>query len=267
MTSSTHALKRVIFMGRKPSAARAFMHLVAQGIHVPLLVAPESAEQNPALHAAATAHGSLIVEDAEAYAMVAQTHAACQDIDLVISFLYPKKIRAPLYTLGTYGCVNFHPAPLPDYKSRAGYNTAILDGRTEYGVSAHFITSDAFDAGEIIKVQRFPMDSETETAYSLEAKSQRALVDLFGEVIGLFAPGTPILTTPNVGGLYLTSKQLEALREIHPERESAEEIRRKCRAFFFPPYDGATLEVNGQRFTLVDETILQDMARRLKKNV
>lgn len=252
-------------MARKPSAAQAFAHLVAQGIQVPIVVAPESAEQNPELHVAAAAHGSRIVQDAEIYDLVAQGHADVQHIDLVISFLYPKKIREALFTLGTYGCINLHPAPLPDYKSRAGYNTAILDSRTEYGVSAHFITSDEFDAGEIIKVLRFPMDPETETAYSLEAKSQQALVTLFEQVIALFAPGTPIPTTPNVGGLYLTSKQLEALREIHPERESVEEIHRKCRAFFFPPYEGAVLTINGERFTIVDTQILQGIAAQLKK--
>ena len=61
------------------------------------------------------------------------------DVDLVISFLFWKRIREPLLSLGRIGCLNFHPAPLPDMRGVGGYNVAVLEGMSEWGVSCHFV--------------------------------------------------------------------------------------------------------------------------------
>ena len=178
------------------------------------------------------------------------------DIDLVISYLFWDKIKQPLINLAHNGCINFHPAPLPDYKSRAGYNTAILDQRNDFGVSAHFIDSEEFDAGPIIKVLKFPIDSSKETAFSLEKTAQEKMSVLFKEVVDMLLKGEPIKTTPNKGGLYLTSEQLEAMKNIDIRNNSAAEINRKIRAFFFPPYKGAKLAIQGEEFTLINDDVL-----------
>ena len=39
-----------------------------------------------------------------------------------------------------------------------------------------------------------------------------------------------------------------------------DDIARKARAFWFPPYDGAFIEIGGQKYTLVDRTILESLA-------
>ena len=61
------------------------------------------------------------------------------DVDLVVSFLFWNRIREPLISLGRIGCLNFHPAPLPDFRGVGGYNVAILEGLREWGVSCHFV--------------------------------------------------------------------------------------------------------------------------------
>lgn len=253
-------LKRVLFLGRKPGASRALIHLIQEGIEVSLVVAPTDSE----LQMAANQHQiKTISDDSELYRLISTSDPLVADIDLVISYLFPKRIRKPLFLLGKLGCLNFHPAPLPDYKNRAGYNTAILDQRMDYGVSVHYIDSDEFDAGPIIEVLRFPIDPERETALSLERTAQEKLLELFQITIARFARGETILTLPNVGGQYLTSRKLEALKLVDPNCDSPEVIHRKIRAFFFPPFSGAYIIVGGQKFTLVNQEIMDWLARVL----
>ena len=78
-------------------------------------------------------------------------------VDVVISFLFWRLIREPLISLGRVGCLNFHPAPLPDFRGLGGYNVAMLDGLREWGVSCHFV-DEGFDTGDIVEVERFPID-------------------------------------------------------------------------------------------------------------
>ncbi len=254
-------VKRVILLGRKCGLGQAYSHLVEQGITVPILVVMDD---NAVVREMAERHGTrVLMDDAELYRLIEQGDDLVSDIDLVISWLFPKRIKEPLFKLGRLGCLNLHPAPLPDYKSRAGYNTAILERRKEFGVSVHYIDSEQFDAGPIIDVLRWPIDPEHETVLTLESATQEKLLELFQATVARFVSSEAIATTANLGGLYLSAKQLEAAKEIDLERDSLEEINRKIRAFFFPPHAGAYIMVHGQKFTLVNQAILDLLAKRL----
>ena len=37
-------------------------------------------------------------------------------------------------------------------------------------------------------------------------------------------------------------------------------IEKKIRAFWFPPYDGAYVEINGQKYTLINRQLLEEIA-------
>src|SRR3989344_1879033 len=195
---SEREIKNVIFMGKKPLAVSAFEYLLQRGINVKLVVAmvDEPFENN--LANAALSHGiPLYTDPKEIYELIDSGDEMFRDVDLVISYLFWKRMKNGLIKLPKWGCVNFHPAPLPDYKGRAGYNTAILDQRPEFGVSAHYIDSEDFDSGPIIKVLKFSIDPEVETAFSLERTSQIKLYDLFREVVDLFSSGGEIAAYPN----------------------------------------------------------------------
>ncbi|PIR93156.1 hypothetical protein COT99_02345 [Candidatus Falkowbacteria bacterium CG10_big_fil_rev_8_21_14_0_10_43_10] len=252
----SNKIKNVIFLGRKPLATEAVKHLLGKGIKVKAIVAPEQEEYRPKLRDLAVEEDIPFLSDEEIYKMIAEEDKLLSDVDLVISYLFWKKIKEPLIKLGKSGCINFHPAPLPDYKNRAGYNTAILDRRKSYGASAHFIDSENFDSGPIIKVNNFPINPDKETAMSLEQKTQKLMLELFKEVVDIFLAGDKIKTYENKGGLCLSPKQLEKLKEIDLKSDSSEEINRKIRAFFFPPYTGAKVSIKGQDFTLINNDIL-----------
>ncbi|OGN24131.1 MAG: hypothetical protein A3G51_02555 [Candidatus Yanofskybacteria bacterium RIFCSPLOWO2_12_FULL_43_11b] len=265
---SEREIKNVIFMGKKPLAVSAFEYLLQRGINVKLVVAmvDEPFENN--LANAALSHGiPLYTDPKEIYELIDSGDEMFRDVDLVISYLFWKRMKNGLIKLPKWGCVNFHPAPLPDYKGRAGYNTAILDKRDDFGVSAHFIDSEEFDVGPIIKVTKFKIEHDKETAYSLEAKSQQKMLELFKEVINLFTSNEEIQISPNSGGLHLTGEQLEEMKKVDLAKDSAEEIDRKVRAFFFPPYTGAKLIVGEKEFTLVNQGILNLFHEKINKKL
>jgi methionyl-tRNA formyltransferase len=115
-------------------------------------------------------------------------------------------------------------------------------------------------------VNRFCIDDQLETVSSIEQKSQEKLFQLFVKVVSqkieADARGEARLrTSPNTGGRYVSRKEMEAMKEIRP----GDDLARKIRAFWFPPYDGAYVVFNGQRYTLVDRTILQSLAMQARR--
>lgn len=264
-------LRSVILLGRKLGAARALEFLLKKGIGVKLVVAPKDEPYNPTFSStlakvARRHHIPVFFDDVGVYRLIARNDPLVRDVDLVISYLYWRRILEPLINRGYRGCINFHPAPLPDYKSRAGYNTAILEGRKKFGVSVHFIDSEKFDSGPIIKTLYFPMDPEKDTVFSLMAKTNAKLFELFKETIELFIKKERIPTRPNRGGLYLTGDQLEKTKAVNLRRDSLAVIDRKIRAFFSPPYSGAHITVRGKKYTLLNEEMLKVAAGLIAKS-
>ena len=244
---------RVVFMGKsKRSVVRALELLVERGAEVIAVVAAEPdawARVPQRLDLAASRHGLALVPEAELYA------APPEGVDLVVSFLYPRLIREPVLSLGRIGCLNFHPAPLPEFRGLGGYNVAILEGLREWGVSCHFV-DERFDTGDLVEVERFAIKPDAHTALSLDLESGERLVGLFGRVIDRALAGEDLPREPQGDGRYISREEFEGLRVVRP----GDDLERKLRAFWYPPYPGAVLEVEGRRLTLVDDALLGAIA-------
>jgi methionyl-tRNA formyltransferase len=244
---------RVVFMGKsKRSAVLALDWLAARGAEVVAVVAPDPDElthERQRLDLAAGRHGMPLTTEEELYANPPA------DVDVVVSFLFWNRIREPLISLGRAGCLNFHPAPLPDYRGVGGYNVAILDGLASWGVSCHFV-DEQLDTGDLVEVEHFAIDPESETAFSLDLTSQEHLLALFERVMQRVLDGEPLPRSPQQDGRYVSRAEFEELRVVRP----GDDLRRKLRAFWYPPWPGAVLDVDGQRLTLVDESLLADVA-------
>jgi methionyl-tRNA formyltransferase len=239
-------------MGKsKRSVVRALELLVERGGEVVAVVAAEAdpwARAPQRLDLAARRHGLRLVPEADLYA------APPDDVDLVVSFLYPRLIREPVLSLGRIGCLNFHPAPLPDFRGVGGYNVAILEGLGEWGVSCHFV-DEHFDTGDLVEVERFAIDAETHTAFSLDLESGERLVALFGRVMDRVLGGEELPREPQGRGRYVSGDEFERLRVLRP----GDDLERKLRAFWYPPYPGAVVEIDGRRLTLVDDALLAEV--------
>jgi methionyl-tRNA formyltransferase len=242
----------------KRSAALALEWLVSEGVDVVAVVASEPdafTRDEQRVDLVAERRGLPLVSDEELYA------APPDDVDAVISFLFWKRIREPLLSLGTIGCLNFHPAPLPDMRGLGGYNIAVLEGMSEWGVSCHFVDPE-FDTGDLVEVERFPIDPETATAFSVDLDSQERLVGLFQRVMGRALAGEELPRTPQGSGRYVTREEFESLRRVRP----GDDLERKLRAFWYPPYPGALIEVDGCELTLVDERLLAEVAQAYRES-
>jgi methionyl-tRNA formyltransferase len=240
-------------MGKhKRSAVRALDWLVAHDADVVAVVAPppdEAAHERQRLDLAAARHGLTLTTEAELYAQPPS------DVDVVVSFLFWNLIREPLISLGRVGCLNFHPAPLPDFRGVGGYNLAILEGLPSWGVSCHFV-DEHFDTGDLVEVERFPIDPEAETAFSLDLKSQEHLLGLFERVLRRVLDGAELPRSAQGEGRYLSRAEFDELRVVRP----GDDVHRKLRAFWYPPWPGAVVELDGRRLTLVDDALLADVA-------
>jgi len=252
-------------MGKhKRSAVGGLEHLLETGWEVAAVVAPpldDRAAEAQRLDLAAEQADLPLVADGDLYTAIADPSAAAVDlagVDAVFSFLFWRRLRPPLIELGRLGCLNFHPAPLPDMRGLGGYNIAILEDWPEWGVSAHYVDAD-FDTGDLVRVDRFAIDRERETALSLDFRSQAKLLELFRWTADELAAGRELPRAAQGDGRYVTREEFEAQRAVRPG-DPPDLTARRIRAYWYPPHDGATLELDGQTVSLLDRGLLAEVA-------
>ena len=246
----------MIFMGRKKQSAELLKWTAEQNIDIVAVCTDSQFENSPTAKAAREMSIPVIsMEEAEEYVT---SHPG--EIDLVVSYLYWRRIRKPLIEGPKYGCINFHPAILPDWKGCAGYNIAILKKLPQWGVTAHYV-DETIDTGKIIRVNKFPFDYTSATAQSLEKVTQDQLVELYKQIVLEVKEKGRLQTLDldNSKGTYISRKQMNEMKIITEEDLESEDLDVKVRAFWFPPYDGAYIEKNGKRYTLVDKEILDSL--------
>lgn len=244
---------KLLFMGRKWSGAEALRWSVRAGFEVVGVITDLN---NPDSRTAAVAreHDLPLLDYETAMDWAEQRRL---QVDVAVSFVFWKIIKEPLLSAPSHGIINFHPAPLPEYRGTAGYNLALLEELDYWGVTAHYMDED-IDTGGIIDTFEFSIDPVQETARTLEHKSQKFMVGLYRKTMRrVLRAGGTLETTPNEGGRYVSRGQMEQMKKIEP----GDDIDKKIRAFWFPPYHGAYIELEGQQYTLVNERILEGLAR------
>lgn len=256
---------RVVFMGKdKPLCVAALRYLVSSGVRVLAVVGPvpDATVGSGRLAEVAASFGIPTTSDQRLYEQIAGAHdhgLNLSGVDLVISFLFWRRIKRPLIELGKVGCINFHPAPLPEFRGLGGYNLAIYEGHGSWGAAAHFV-DETFDTGDLIRVDRFPIDPVRETAFSLEQKTLIRMLQMFKELISGVLAGQALPRTPQGAGRYISKEEFERVRKIAAQ-DTPEQVARKIRAFWYPPQQGACIEIDGKEFTLVSEELLRTEIR------
>lgn len=243
-------------MGRKRYAAEILEWTISKGIEVVGVVTDSHFSNSPTAKMARTLKIPLMSLE-----QVEDKLSSCNEYaDLVVSYLFWRKIKEPLISIPKFGCINFHPAILPDWRGTAGYNIAILRRLNEWGSTAHYIDA-AIDTGPIIKTFKFSFDYREETALSLEEKTQKIQQDLYKSIL-LDVLEKGILNSSEQSadqGVYISRQQMEQMKCIDVKKDN---IDLKIRAFWFPPYNGAYIELNGKKYTLINEEILKGLAKR-----
>jgi methionyl-tRNA formyltransferase len=179
----------------------------------------------------------------------------CGPVDFVISYMYRSLVCAEVRAMARRAAVNFHAGPLPECGGWAFYNVAILEGASTYGCTCHHM-DDGFDTGPLVKVRRFPIDSASETAFSLERKAQHEMIRLFVDFCRLADSDAPLPSVPQDPAKmrYLQRSEFEAMKQI-PADADKETVQRYARAFWFPPHAGAYREVDGRRVEVTPDGV------------
>jgi methionyl-tRNA formyltransferase len=257
---------RIVFMGRRPHSIDALRWLIDEGHEIAAVVTmsgidPEVPFWSPCLRDYAVSNALPLMSEAELYQDLAgtDTEKKLADVDLVVSFLYWKRIKPPLIEAPRFGCINFHPAPLPAYRGLGGYNFAILHRRERWGATAHYV-DEMLDTGPIIDVREFGFDWRSATALSLERATRPVIVELFKSTIRRVAESGRLPTRPNTGGHYYSRREFEEAKRLDLATMSAEEVDLRARAFWYPPFEGAYIEHDGERFTVAPRSAMGNLS-------
>ena len=241
---------KVIYLGANASAVEGLKYLIEKKIKV---VAVVTSRKNILIDVA-NKYKIPSISEQELYNRIADNKF--KNIDLVISVAFKKLIRKSLINLAKIGCINFHPAPLPEFGGMGGiYNFGIYEEFPYWGASAHFV-DESFDTGDLIATIKFKVEMKEETVFSLKEKAHKYLIKLFKIVIDKAYENGYLSGTPQGKGRYISSKAFERLRKIQ-SNNSLEEINKKIRAFWYPPYQGAYIRIKGQEFTLINDELLR----------
>ncbi len=176
--------------------------------------------------------------------------------DLGVSLGYWRVVKETMLSAPALGIINIHPAPLPELRGRGGYNIALLEEHTEYWVTAHYM-NEGVDTGPIIERLEVPIDPKSDTALELGNRAMEAAVVLCKRVVTDAVNAAPTLldTTANEGGRSYCWRDVEPLKQI----VDGDNVDLKARAFWFPPYEGAWVEVAGERVTATPQVVLDDL--------
>ena len=259
---------RVILMGKdKPLVRKGLDYLLQHGYSVVTVVGPENGTPTgkrlvdiAARRGIPTTSDKALYDALEGRAGPETLPFRLDNIDLVISLLFWKRIRRPIIELPKIACINFHPAPLPEFRGVGGYNVAILENLKYWGAAAHLV-DESFDTGELIDVRRFDIDASRETAFTLEQATQQVLFELFRDTMETVKRDRKFTGKPQGEGRYFSKHDFEKLRRIQPD-DTPEIIARKVRAFWYPPNGGASILINGSEYTVIDENILARIVKR-----
>lgn len=250
--------RTAILLGSKPGSVAALLWLKKLGWDVRGVVTSGSTDnylQEPDLGDVAFGLGIPVHKTQESL--------NSEPVELVISYMYRNLVKTNTRALGKFA-INFHAGPLPEFGGWAFYNQAILEEAPEYGCTCH-IMDDAFDTGPIVRVRRFFIDASVETALSLERKAQSEMILLFAEIIALYEStgDLPTMTQDPSRQRYMKQAEFENGKRI-PANSTKAEADRIARAFWYPPYSMAHLELpNGDSVEVIPEGVKSELATLL----
>ena len=185
------------------------------------------------------------------------------DRDWLISYLYPRIISKTIIDLFNGNAINFHPGPLPEHRGVAGCCFSILNNFNYWGVTAHQLV-DELDAGDIIEDIRFPINAQNMLGTDIERITQTKLFDLFINVFERLLRSEKLEGRKQFGEIGVhTRNELKKLKEI-TINDKSEDVDKKIRALWLPPNEGAYIVIDGKRYTLVNESILEELGEMYK---
>ncbi len=253
MTNST-AKRRILFMGQKPVGQRAFRRLLARQTDIVLTGAVSNISLDGwwgdnEIHSICARNKWPFIDNAkpnnEAIRNLIEEHSVNCIVSVQHTWILPDFVIDDVNGFA----FNLHLAPLPEFKGWHGGNHAILQGLGTFGVSLHWLTHEV-DSGSMAYTATFPVQPD-DTAQSLYRRSEEAGLRLFDRLLDDLAAGHTPERLPLQGEhRYYDAALLDRYREVK-SLENAEDVDRRVRALYFPPFEPAHVKVAGRKIFLV----------------
>lgn len=153
---------RIVFMGTPEFALPTFRMLIDEYQVVLAVTKPDKPKGRggvmtpPPVKELALQHGIPVCQPENAKSPeFYETLKACH-ADLFVTCAYGKILTEQVLSLPKYGCINVHASILPEYRGAAPLWHAVIDGKTESGITT-MMTDVGMDTGDILQVDRVPI--------------------------------------------------------------------------------------------------------------
>jgi len=118
-------------------------------------------------------------------------HLRRLNVDLVVSLNTPQKLKRPLLTLPTHGCINVHFGMLPRYRGILPIFYALMNGESSFGVTVH-VMDEKLDNGDIVAQRAVPI-TPADNLETLYPRGFAAASELLAEAIDAYQRGAVVL--------------------------------------------------------------------------
>jgi methionyl-tRNA formyltransferase len=157
-------MKRIVFMGTPDFSVPILEQLVKDGYDIPLVVTQPDRPKGrkkvltpPPVKVAAERLGLSVFQPEKIktdYTPVLEAKP-----DLIVTAAFGQIVPNVLLEAPDYGCINVHASLLPEYRGGAPIHQAIIDGKTETGVTIMYMVEE-LDAGDILTQQSIPIEQD-----------------------------------------------------------------------------------------------------------
>ncbi len=157
-------MKRIIFMGTPDFAVPVLRQLVEDGYQVVLAVTQPDRPKGrkkvmtpPPVKVEAESLGIPVYQPEKI--KNEYQYVLDQDPDLIVTAAFGQILPKPLLDYPAYGCINVHASLLPELRGGAPIQYAILQGKTETGITIMYM-AEKLDAGAILTQSKVSIDRE-----------------------------------------------------------------------------------------------------------
>ena len=235
----------VIFLGQRPIAYRCMKSLMERLDRFSMKAVVTGAKDE----LRTICPGIEVIENEARNEDLILATIARHQVDVLISVQHPWILSGRVLDAVAGRAFNLHNAKLPDYKGHNCISHAILNGDRQYTSTLHRMVEQV-DTGEII-LEGIVDISPDETAISLYRKSMDACERIFRAFLDLIEQGADVpCRIVGTGGRFYGKGELAALKHIVDPCDLVD-MQRKARAFYFPPFEPAYVEIDGSRYYVV----------------
>ncbi len=244
---------RILFFGTAEFAVPSLEALLATGRHDVLAVVtqpdkPQGRGRQMAsspVKLAALRHGIEVLQPRRVRSESFLSVASDLRPDALALAAFGQIIPQALLDLPLFGPINVHGSLLPAYRGAAPIQNAILNGKTETGVTTMWMDA-TLDTGDILLKRVVPIE-EDDTTGTLTPRMAQAGAELLLETLDLLAEGS-CPRTPQDHSLATFSPPITPKDSLARWDEPAERTRNRIRAL--SPRPGVFASLKGKRVKL-----------------